>query len=164
MGFEEKDAIDALRIAGNKEGDAVSIATLQNGWHVANNISTCVFFVRISLNFVPKDPVDNKSVLVQVMVWHWSGNKPLPEPVMTLLIKAYMPSPGPIFCLLLGVSSDYAQPITGQVTKVTCPVIGRAQSELTLIKRQKTSPALNQNQVGTFLCCDTLSLIVSCSL
>ena len=38
---------------------------------------------------------------------------------------------GLIFCLLLGVSSDYAQPITGQVTEVTCPVIGRAQPELT---------------------------------
>ena len=44
---------------------------------------------------------------------------------------------GPIFCLLLGVSSDYAQPITGQVTKVTCPVIGPAQPELTPSKRQK---------------------------
>ena len=32
---------------------------------------------------------------------------------------------GPVFCLLLWVSSDYAQPITGQVTEVTCPVIGR---------------------------------------
>ena len=36
---------------------------------------------------------------------------------------------GPVFCLLLGESSDYAQPITGQVTEVTCPVIGWAQSE-----------------------------------
>ena len=33
--------------------------------------------------------------------------------------------PGPVFCLLLRVSSDYAQPIAGQVTEVTCPVIGR---------------------------------------
>ena len=45
---------------------------------------------------------------------------------------------GPVFCLLLRVSSDYAQPITGQVTEVTCPVIGRAQPELTPSKRQKT--------------------------
>ena len=37
---------------------------------------------------------------------------------------------GPVFCLLLGVSSDYAQPIMGQVTEVTCPVIGQAQPEL----------------------------------
>ena len=43
-------------------------------------------------------------------------------------------------CLLLRVSSDYAQPITGQVTEVTCPVIGWAQSELTPSKRQKTGP------------------------
>ena len=43
----------------------------------------------------------------------------------------------PAFCLLLGVSSDYAQPITDQVTEVTCPVIGRAQPELTPSKRQK---------------------------
>ena len=48
--------------------------------------------------------------------------------------------PGPVFCLLLGVSSDYAQPITVQVTEVTCPVIGRAQPELTPSKRQKTGP------------------------
>ena len=47
---------------------------------------------------------------------------------------------GPVFCLLLGVSSDYAQPITGQVTEVTCPVIGWAQPELTLSKRQKMGP------------------------
>ena len=47
---------------------------------------------------------------------------------------------GPVFCLLLWVSSDYAQPITGQVTKVTCPVIGRAQPELTPSKRQKMGP------------------------
>ena len=47
---------------------------------------------------------------------------------------------GSVFCLLLGVSSDYAQPITGQVTEVTCPVIGRAQPELTPSKRQKAGP------------------------
>ena len=46
----------------------------------------------------------------------------------------------PVFCLLLGVSSDYAQPITGQVTEVTCPVIGQAQPELTPSRRQKTGP------------------------
>ena len=58
--------------------------------------------------------------------------------------------PGPVFCLLLGVSSDYAQPITGQVTEVTCPVIGGAQPELTPSKRQKTGPgALTRALVAT---------------
>ena len=44
----------------------------------------------------------------------------------------------PVFCLLLGVISDYAQPIRGHVTEVTCLVIGRAQPRLTPSKRQKT--------------------------
>ena len=48
--------------------------------------------------------------------------------------------PGPVSCLLLGVSSDSAQSITGQVTELTCPVIGQAQPEITLSKRQKTGP------------------------
>ena len=39
--------------------------------------------------------------------------------------------------LLVRASSDYAQPITGQVTEVTCPVIGRAQLGLSPSKRQK---------------------------
>ena len=47
---------------------------------------------------------------------------------------------GSVFCLLLGVSSDYAQPITGQVTEVICPVIGRAQPEPSPSKRQKMGP------------------------
>ena len=47
---------------------------------------------------------------------------------------------GPIFSLLLGVSSDYAQPITGQVTEVTCPVIGRAQPKLTLELETENGP------------------------
>ena len=54
--------------------------------------------------------------------------------------------PGSVFCLLLGVSSDYAQPITSQVTDVTCLVIGRAPSELTPSKRQKVGPVLIRNK------------------
>ena len=63
-----------------------------------------------------------------IFVHQWIGSDPL------------IISSGPVFCLLLGVSSGYAQPITGQVTEVTCPVIGWAQPELTLSKRQKTDP------------------------
>ena len=60
-------------------------------------------------------------------------------------IHSWWERSGPVFCLLLGVSSDYAQPITGQVTEVTCPVIGRAQPELTLSKRQKMGPDVPVN-------------------
>ena len=44
----------------------------------------------------------------------------------------------PVFCLLLGVSSGSARPITGQVASVTWLVIGWAKSELTPSKRHKT--------------------------
>ena len=45
----------------------------------------------------------------------------------------------PVFCLLLRVKADYAQQITGQVSEVTCPVIGLAQPELTPSKKQKSA-------------------------
>ena len=67
-----------------------------------------------------------------VLWWHkhWS----------VFLLSCHTIKPGPVFCLLVGVSSDYTQPITGQVTEVTCPVISQAQPELTQSKRQKTGP------------------------
>ena len=41
------------------------------------------FCILISLKFVPMGPIDNESVLVQVMAWHLTGNKPLSEPMRT---------------------------------------------------------------------------------
>ena len=75
--------------------------------------------------------------------WGW-GSPRLPGPG---------DSPGPIFRVLLWVSSGYAQPITGQVTEVTCPVIGRAQHELTLSKRQKTGPGPGRGPCSSCWCC-----------
>ena len=46
-------------------------------------------FIKISLKFVPRSPVDNKPAFVQVMAWHRTGNK-LFEPMMTQFIDAYM--------------------------------------------------------------------------
>ena len=50
---------------------------------------------------------------------------------------------GPVFCPLLGLSSGYAQPFTGQVTEVTCHVIDRQQLEFTPAKREKMGPSLD---------------------
>ena len=47
-------------------------------------------------------------------------------------IPSHIAFPGPVFCLLLGVNSEYGQPITGQVTSVTCSVIDWAYSDFTL--------------------------------
>ena len=46
--------------------------------------------ILISLKFEPKDPIDNKSALVQVMAWCRIGDKPLPEAMMTQFTDTYM--------------------------------------------------------------------------
>ena len=59
---------------------------------------------------------------------------------ISILILNQPPAFQAVFCLLIWVSSDYAQPIARQVTEVACPGIGQAQPELTPSKRQKTGP------------------------
>ena len=60
-----------------------------NEQHFADDIFKRIFFnenvwisIKISLKFVPKDPINNISTLVQIMVWRCSGDKPLSEPMM----------------------------------------------------------------------------------
>ena len=64
---------------------------------MADDIFKCIFMndkvcilIRISLRFVPKGPIDIKSVLVQVIVWCQIDDKPLTEPMLTQIIDAYM--------------------------------------------------------------------------
>ena len=68
---------------------------------LANDIFNCIFLnendripIRISLKVVPMSPIDNKSALVQVMAWRWTGDKPLPELMLTQFADAYMRSLG----------------------------------------------------------------------
>ena len=46
--------------------------------------------IRISLKVDPNGLIDNKSALVQVMAWRQTGDKPLPEPLLTQFADAYM--------------------------------------------------------------------------
>ena len=46
--------------------------------------------IRISLKFIPRSPIDNKSASVEVVAWRWTGDKPLPEAMLTQFIDAYM--------------------------------------------------------------------------
>ena len=50
--------------------------------------------IRISLKFVSKSPIDNISALVPVMAWRRTGDKPLPEPMLTQFTDAYIGSDG----------------------------------------------------------------------
>ena len=47
-------------------------------------------FNQISLKFVPMSPIDHKPVLVQVMAWHRTADKPLPELLLTKFTEGYM--------------------------------------------------------------------------
>ena len=64
---------------------------------LAGDIFKCIFLyendriqIQISLKLVPKSPIDNKPVLVQVMAWRRTGDKPLPEPMKTQFTDAYI--------------------------------------------------------------------------
>ena len=64
---------------------------------MADNIFKCIFInekfgilISISLMFVANGPINNKSALVQVMAWRRTGDKPLPEPVLTQISNAYI--------------------------------------------------------------------------
>ena len=62
----------------------------QNGCHFADDIfmnETFCILIQISLKFVP---IDNKSVLVQVMAWRLRSDKPLREPMLAQFTDTYM--------------------------------------------------------------------------
>ena len=64
---------------------------------LADDNFKCIFLnendrilIRISLKFVSRSPIDNKTALVQVMAWRQISDKPLPEPMLTQFTDAYM--------------------------------------------------------------------------
>ena len=64
----------------------------QNYRHFPDNIFICIFlnenvktFIKISLKFVPKGPINNIPALVQIMAWRRSGDKSLSEPMLVSL-------------------------------------------------------------------------------
>ena len=65
----------------------------QNGRHFSDDTFKCIFLNEnvlipneISLKFVPKGPINNIPALVQIMTWHWPGNKLLSESMMIKLL------------------------------------------------------------------------------
>ena len=42
--------------------------------------------IKISLKFVPKGPINNIPALIQIMAWLRSGDKPLSEPMLLILL------------------------------------------------------------------------------
>ena len=63
---------------------------------IADDIFKCIFnesdwiSITVSMKFVPKGPIDYKSAPVRVMAWRRTGEKPLPEPMLTQFTDAYI--------------------------------------------------------------------------
>ena len=91
VGVREAGALPTAGWEGEFRGlTCNTLRPRQNGRHFADAIFKCIFFcenvwipIKVSLKFVPKGPIDNKSSLVQVMTWRRTGDKPLPEQRMT---------------------------------------------------------------------------------
>ena len=65
----------------------------QHGRHFADDTFKRIFLnenviisIKISLMFVPKDPINNIPALVQIMAWRRPGDKPLSEAMMVSLL------------------------------------------------------------------------------
>ena len=71
--FHKKPSINTLRQYGRQFADDILIAF---SW------LKCMCLIKISLKFILYGPIDNKSALVQIMLWHRTVVEALYEPVM----------------------------------------------------------------------------------
>ena len=70
-----------------------SLRSKQNGHYFADDIFKCIFLnknvwisLKTSLKFIPTVQINNIPALVQIMAWHWPGDKPLSEPMIIILL------------------------------------------------------------------------------
>ena len=65
--------------------------------------------IQISLNFVPRNPINNKTALVQVMAMRQNGDKPLAEPRKYFALGGYELSARPGTILTYHQVCDHGQ-------------------------------------------------------
>ena len=83
------------------QGNINTLRPRQNGRRFADDVFKCIFLneniwisIKISLKFIPKDPVNNIPTLVQIMARRRPGDKPLSETMMaSLLMHIYVTRP-----------------------------------------------------------------------
>ena len=86
-----------LDILSDHELRVIMINTLRSrpyGRYFADDIFKCILLnenvwipIKISLKFVPKDPINNIPAFVQIMAWRRLGDKPLYESMMVSLSR-----------------------------------------------------------------------------
>ena len=77
------------RSPANRRQVFITMRSEQSVFHFADGIFKCIFFNdnvyilgQVSLNFVAAVSIHNKSAFFQVMTWHQTGDKPLPESML----------------------------------------------------------------------------------
>ena len=75
-------ALEMLTHWGRDKMAAILQTTLSNTFFFNENV---LISAKISLKFVPTDPINNIPALVQIMAWRRPGDKPLSEPMMVRL-------------------------------------------------------------------------------
>ena len=88
LGRMPEDLVNGKSIFGSIN----SLRPRQNGRHFADDTFKRIFLnenarisIKISLKFFPKGSINNIPALVQIMAWRRPGDKPLSEPMMTIL-------------------------------------------------------------------------------
>ena len=59
-------------------------------WNAFYLIKKNVFWLKFHWSLIPEVQLTNKATLVQVMAWRKTGDKPLPEQIMTQFTNANM--------------------------------------------------------------------------
>ena len=49
-----------------------------------------ISLIQIALKSVPRNLIDSKPALFQVMAWHWTSDKPLTEPMLAQFTNIYV--------------------------------------------------------------------------
>ena len=85
--------ISHLIYFAKNEPEINTLRPRQNGLNFPDDIFKRIFLnenvqisIKISLEFVPKGPIDTSPALVQIMAWRRPGNKPLSEPMMVNIL------------------------------------------------------------------------------
>ena len=109
----------------------ITLRPRQNGCHFADDPFKDIFLnetlrisIKMSLNFVPKGPINDIPAMVQIMAWRRRGDKPLSEPMMiSLHTHIYMRHLASMI-YMRGGCADKRAPIT-----YFCPAAVRSESQ-----------------------------------
>ena len=101
-----------------------SVQILGLYYHIEAEMNGCHWiWIKISLKFIPKGPINNNPALVQIMAWRPPGNKPLSEPmVVRLLTHICVTRPQWVKCgCVMHIYIDYCHLISTNILSEPIP-------------------------------------------